>query len=109
MPAPERNPVLLDTDIGSDIDDAVCLAYLLRQQRCELLGVTTVSGDTRARAALASAVCHAAGRPEVPVHAGVAEGLLLGTIQPHVPQAAVLPRFPPQAPGRVAPNTAGGF
>ncbi len=31
-------PVLLDTDIGSDIDDAVALAYLLRQPRCELLG-----------------------------------------------------------------------
>jgi inosine-uridine nucleoside N-ribohydrolase len=27
-------PVLLDTDIGSDIDDAVCLAYLLKQPRC---------------------------------------------------------------------------
>ncbi len=38
----ERLPVLLDTDIGSDIDDAVALAYLLAQPRCELLGVTTV-------------------------------------------------------------------
>ncbi|GAG29198.1 unnamed protein product, partial [marine sediment metagenome] len=30
----ERVPVLLDTDIGNDIDDAVALAYLLRQPRC---------------------------------------------------------------------------
>ena len=37
--------VLLDTDIGSDIDDAVCLAYLLAQPACELLGITTVSGQ----------------------------------------------------------------
>ena len=29
--------VLLDTDIGSDIDDAVCLAYLLAHPGCELL------------------------------------------------------------------------
>lgn len=28
--------ILLDTDIGSDIDDAVCLAYLLAQPACEL-------------------------------------------------------------------------
>ena len=35
--------VLLDTDIGSDIDDAVCLAYLLKQPQCELLGITTVN------------------------------------------------------------------
>jgi inosine-uridine nucleoside N-ribohydrolase len=38
--------VLLDTDIGSDIDDAVCLAYLLANPACDLLGITTVTGDT---------------------------------------------------------------
>ena len=37
--------ILLDTDIGSDLDDSVCLAYLLSQPKCELLGITTVSGD----------------------------------------------------------------
>jgi purine nucleosidase len=36
--------ILLDTDIGSDIDDAICLAYLLSQPKCQLLGITTVSG-----------------------------------------------------------------
>ena len=45
--------ILLDTDIGSDIDDAVCLSYLLRQPRCELVGITTVSGQPDKRAALA--------------------------------------------------------
>jgi purine nucleosidase len=63
-------PVILDTDIGSDIDDAVCLAYLLRQPKCELLGVTTVSGKVLERAALADAVCRAAGRRDIPIHAG---------------------------------------
>ena len=48
----ERIPVLLDTDIGSDIDDAVALAYLLRQPACELLGITTVSGEPERRASL---------------------------------------------------------
>lgn len=37
--------VLLDTDIGTDIDDAVCLAYLLANPECELMGITTVSGQ----------------------------------------------------------------
>ena len=32
----QMNPVLFDTDIGSDIDDALCLAYLLHQERCDL-------------------------------------------------------------------------
>jgi purine nucleosidase len=52
-----RELVLFNTDIGGDIDDAVALAYLLSQPRCELLGVTTISGDPHLRASIASAVC----------------------------------------------------
>ena len=52
--------VLFDTDIGSDIDDAVALAYLLAQPHCELMGITTVSGQPIERAKLASAICTAA-------------------------------------------------
>lgn len=79
-------PVLFDTDIGSDIDDAVALAYLLSQPRCELLGVTTVSGDTAKRAAMIEITCRAAGRENIPVHAGLAGPLLHGPGQPRVPQ-----------------------
>ena len=79
-------PVLFDTDIGSDIDDALALAYLLRQPRCELVGVTTVTGDVARRSALARAVCESAGRPDVEVHDGASDVLLLGPGQPAVPQ-----------------------
>ena len=79
-------PVLFDTDIGSDIDDAVALAYLLRQPRCELLGITTVTGDTRKRAALAEIVCAADGRTDIPIYAGLTGPLLCGPGQPNVPQ-----------------------
>jgi purine nucleosidase len=81
-------PLILDTDIGSDIDDAVCLAYLLKQPRCEFLGVTTVSGDTAQRAALAGVICEAAGRGDVPIHAGAPGPLVpgVGPGQPNVPQ-----------------------
>jgi purine nucleosidase len=78
--------VLLDTDIGSDIDDAVCLAYLLRRPDCELLGVTTVTGDTQKRAALAEVICRAAGRDDVAIRAGAPGPLLVGPGQPGVPQ-----------------------
>ncbi len=60
-------PVLLDTNIGSDIDDVVALAYLLAQPRCELVGITTVSGEPHRRAALARALCRAAGRTRSPL------------------------------------------
>lgn len=69
--------ILLDTDIDilGDIDDALCLAYLLRQPECELVGITTVSYDTQARAMVASAMCKAAGK-QVPILPGAAAPLL---------------------------------
>ena len=86
----EKIPILLDTDIGSDIDDAVALAYLLRQPRCELLGITTVSGEPEKRAMLADAICRAGGREEVPIHVGCENPLLIAQRQPHSPQAEAL-------------------
>jgi purine nucleosidase len=67
-----RVPVILDTDIGTDIDDAYALAALLHRPELELLGVTTVSGDTVARARLAAKLLDVAGArwKSVPVYAG---------------------------------------
>ena len=82
--------ILLDTDIGSDIDDALCLAYLLSQPRCELLGITTVSGEPEKRAMLADAICLAAGCHDIPIHSGSPEPLLVPQHQPLAQQAEVL-------------------
>ncbi len=54
-------PVIFDTDIGTDIDDAYALAALLHRPELELLGVTTVSSDARARARLAAKLLNVAG------------------------------------------------
>lgn len=81
--------ILLDTDIGSDIDDALCLAYLLAHPRCDLAGIATVSGEPMRRAAIASALCRAAGK-DVPIHAGSPRPLLTDQRQPHAPQADAL-------------------
>lgn len=81
--------ILLDTDIGSDIDDAVCLAYLLAQPECELLGITTVSGEPDKRAMMASSLCHVAGR-RVPIYSGAANPLLVAQRQVQAQQAAAL-------------------
>ena len=88
---PEK--ILLDTDIGSDIDDAVCLAYLLANPDCDLLGITTVSGEAEARAAMASAMCRVAGK-SIPIYPGREEPLLIAQQQPRAPQAAALARWP---------------
>jgi len=65
-------PVLFDTDIGTDIDDAYALALILRSPELELLGVTTVSGDAVARARLAAKLLAIEGgaAARVPVYAG---------------------------------------
>jgi purine nucleosidase len=102
-----RVPVIFDTDIGSDIDDAVALAYLLRQPRCELLGVTTVTGNVVQRAALCDALCREAGRTEVPIHAGAPNVLLYGPGQPRVPQYEAIAGRPHRTD--FAPNTAVEF
>ncbi len=87
---PDTIPVLLDTDIGSDIDDAVALAYLLAQPRCELLGITTVTGEVAKRAALASYLCEVAGRPDIPVHCGASGALLRGSDPSDVAQYSAI-------------------
>ena len=86
--------VILDTDIGDDIDDAVCLAYLLAQPRCDLLGVTTVTEtDDLKRARLAGALCRAAGRDDVPILPGACDPLLVDRRDGHAPQSPALERW----------------
>ncbi|MDQ1204491.1 nucleoside hydrolase [Microbacterium sp. SORGH_AS_0862] len=46
--------VLFDTDLGTDVDDALALAVLLGAPEVEIRAVTTVYGDTLLRARLAS-------------------------------------------------------
>jgi inosine-uridine nucleoside N-ribohydrolase len=89
----EKVNVLLDTDIGSDIDDAVALAYLLAQPRCKLMGITTVSGEAVKRAQLASALCKVA-RQRVPIIPGCEQPILDKQRQPLAGQAESLKRWP---------------
>jgi purine nucleosidase len=65
-------PILFDTDIGTDIDDAYALAAIVRRPELQLLGVTTVSGDAVERARLAAKLLAVAGPrwARVPVYAG---------------------------------------
>src|ERR1700756_4705348 len=68
--AQNRMKVIIDTDIGDDIDDAFALALALRSPELEILGVTTTFGDTETRAKLVDRFLSEAGRPEIPVAAG---------------------------------------
>lgn len=64
--------VIIDTDIGDDIDDAFALALAERSPEFRILGITTAFGDTTLRAQLASRFLSATGFGNIPVTAGVA-------------------------------------
>jgi purine nucleosidase len=68
--------ILLDTDIGTDVDDALALAFALRHPEIDLAAVTTVSGDTHLRGQIAARLLALAGRSDIEVAAGVREPLL---------------------------------
>jgi inosine-uridine nucleoside N-ribohydrolase len=63
-------PLILDTDIGLDVDDAIALCFAALEPRIELRAVTTVNGDTESRAAVARALLRLCGREDVAVGAG---------------------------------------
>jgi len=65
-----RRPILVDCDTG--IDDALALAYLLAEPSVEVVGVTTVSGNTDAARAAANTLSlfELAGEDDVPVAIG---------------------------------------
>ena len=69
-------PVLLDTDLGSDVDDAIALALLLASPELELVAVTTVAADVHGRARATARLLGLAGRTEVEVCAGARDALV---------------------------------
>jgi len=66
-----RIPVILDTDIGGDIDDTWALAMLLRSPEVEVKLVVTDTADTVYRARVAAKLLQAAGHAEIPVGIGL--------------------------------------
>jgi purine nucleosidase len=65
---PEK--IIIDTDIGDDIDDAFALALALRSPELQILGVTATFGDTETRAKLLDRFLGEVGRADLPVAAG---------------------------------------
>ncbi|KKI92522.1 hypothetical protein WQ54_09195 [Bacillus sp. SA1-12] len=85
--------ILLDTDIGGDIDDALCLAYLLQQPLCKIVGITTVGGEVEKRAMIADAICKAAGK-NISIYAGADQTLLPNSLYPTPDGAVKLTNWP---------------
>jgi inosine-uridine nucleoside N-ribohydrolase len=63
--------IIIDTDIGDDIDDAFAIALALRSPEFEILGITTAFGDTELRAQLLDRLLVETGHRNIPVAAGI--------------------------------------
>ena len=63
-------PIILDTDIGTDVDDALALTLAVRSPEIDILAVTTVGAEARVRGRIARKLLRVLGRDEIPVAAG---------------------------------------
>ncbi len=62
--------LILDTDIGTNVDDLLALALALASPEVQVVGVTTVYGDTVLRARIALKLLRLRGMGDIPVAAG---------------------------------------
>jgi purine nucleosidase len=70
------NRIIIDTDIGDDIDDALAVQMALNSPELELVGITTVLRSPRKRAQIALHLLHVNNRADVPVTAGASKPLV---------------------------------
>jgi purine nucleosidase len=89
-----KHTVLIDTDIGDDIDDALALALALSSPEIELVGISTVFGDTALRAKLTLYLLETYGRGHIAVAAGVETPMQYRHRPSGVRQAAILAEMP---------------
>jgi inosine-uridine nucleoside N-ribohydrolase len=66
--------VIIDTDIGDDIDDAFAVGLALASKELEIVGITSAWGDTRLRSQLLDRLLCETGRSDIPVATGIATG-----------------------------------
>ena len=64
-------PVIIDTDIGTDVDDMWALAFALRCPELDIRLITTCTGDVEYRAALVAKLLEVAGRTDIPIGLGL--------------------------------------
>jgi inosine-uridine nucleoside N-ribohydrolase len=83
-------PVIFDTDIGDDIDDALALALALQSPELDVKLVTTVADDVHSRTRLAWKELGLFHREDIPLATGAPEPLLDPELPDNAAQFGVL-------------------
>ncbi len=92
--------LFLDTDIGTDVDDALALAFALNSPEIESLAVTVVSTEVKLRSRLAAKILKTWSCDDIPVAAGRADTFDNRTVFANpVNQQGVLTADDPVPPG----------
>ncbi len=82
-------PVIIDTDIGQDIDDTWAIAMIRGMPQIDIKLITTATGDTYKRAAMAIKLLRLMGRVDIPVAAGLKTGDTVGAQQPWLEESDI--------------------
>lgn len=62
--------IIIDTDIATDVDDAIAIAFALRRPELDVKAITTVHGPVQKRAEILARLLAVAGRADVPYATG---------------------------------------
>jgi len=65
--------ILIDTDIGDDVDDALAIALALKSTELEVVGITTVYKNTSLRTQLVQQLLQVMGAEHIPVATGIGQ------------------------------------
>ncbi len=71
--------IIIDTDIGDDIDDALAFVYAINSKEIDIVGVTTVGSNPDKRAAIAKKLLAEYKYADIPVLAGAAQPIKSGS------------------------------
>lgn len=69
-----KQPVIIDTDIGSYLDDSFAIVYAAQSPELDIKLIVTCTDDTTARAKIAAKLLRILGRDDIPIGIGIKNG-----------------------------------
>lgn len=68
--------IIIDTDVGTNADDAIAISLAAKSPEIQIIGVTTVYGNVEVRTRIAKELLRLCGSDDVPVYSGIEHTLL---------------------------------
>ena len=99
--------IIIDTDIGDDVDDAIAIAWAMLRPELDIRAITTVFGPVEKRAQLVAKLLKLFGREDIAFAAGESRPLSMPDGDPrHAAMAREPNQYPLVVPGETLPAPA---